>query len=110
METKKVTITCENCGQQMEVDFNTAHFSSEIQIMNGKKQQKRTYIEHCPECHTINTVTSENKEEWGNRKGPNVKFFMFSGVFSCLLTIILAIVVAYFAFKGLGIVIDWIFG
>lgn len=110
MEAKKVTITCENCGKLMEVDFNTAHFSSEIQIMNGKKQQNRTYIEHCPECHAINTVKSNNKEEWGNRKGPNIKFFMFSGMFSCLLTIILAIVVAYFAFKGLGIVIDWIFG
>ena len=43
MEAKKVTITCKNCGQQMDVDFNTAHFSSEIQIMNGKKRQKRTY-------------------------------------------------------------------
>ena len=110
MEAKKVTITCKNCGQQMDVDFNTAHFSSEIQIMNGKKRQKRTYIAPCPECQTINTVTSENKEDWGKRKGPNIKYFMFSGMFSCLLMILFAIVVAYFAFKGLGMVIDWIFG
>lgn len=109
MEAKKVIISCENCGEEMEVDFNTAHFSSEIQIMNGKKQQKRTYIEHCPKCNTINTVTSGNKEEWGNRKGPSVKFFAFSGLFSCLITIILAIVVMYFAFKGIMTIFDWIF-
>ena len=55
MEAKKVTIACKTCGQQMEVDFNTAHFSSEIQLMKGKKKQKRTYIASCPECHTVNT-------------------------------------------------------
>ena len=77
MEAKKVTITCKTCGQQMEVDFNTAHFSSEIQLMKGKKKQKRTYIESCPECHTINTVTSENKEEWGKRK----VLYVFRAVF-----------------------------
>ncbi|MEK4629139.1 MAG: redox protein [Solibacillus sp.] len=109
MEAKKVTVTCKNCGEDVLIDFNTVNFSTEIQVMNGKKQQKRTYIEHCPHCHAINTITSENKEDWGNRKGPNIKFFLFSGFFSCLTVIILGILAIYFAFKGFGFIMDWLF-
>lgn len=110
MEAKKVTLNCRNCHEEMTIDFATDHFSSEIQIMNGKKQQKRTFMKKCPSCATINTVTSENKQEWGNRKGPNVKLFMFSGLFSCLTFVVLSLLFLYFAFKGLGFVMEWIIG
>lgn len=109
VEAKKVVIHCRNCQEQMTIDFATDHFSSEIQIMNGKKQQKRTFIKKCPSCAAINQVTSDNKEEWGNRKGPNVKLFMFSGIFSCLTFVMLGLLFFYFAFKGFGFVINWLF-
>lgn len=109
MDGKKVTISCRNCGEEMTIDFNQAHFSTALQIINGKKHQSRTYMEKCPHCETINTVTSEDKTEWDKRKGPNVKLFMLSGLFSCLTVIILAIVAIYFAFKGFQFVMDWLF-
>lgn len=109
MEAKKMTITCKNCREQMLMDFNTAHFSSEIKLMNRKKSQKRTYIVNCPNCNAINTVSSEDKSEWGSRKAPNMKFFVFSGMFSCLMVLVLAVVALYFAIKGLGFVLDWLF-
>ncbi|MEG0472527.1 MAG: redox protein [Solibacillus sp.] len=107
-EAKKVTISCENCGEEMTIDFEQAKFSSALQILNGKKQQSRTFMENCPHCETINTVTSENKIEWGKRKGPNVKLIMYSGLFSCLTILILGIAAIYFGFKGLQFVIDWL--
>lgn len=107
METKKVILDCRNCHEEMTIDFAKAHFSSEIQMMNGKKQQKRTFIKECPHCETINTVTSEVKEEWGNRKGPNLKLFLFSGLFSCLSFVVISILFIYFAFKGFGFVIEF---
>ncbi|MFF5994910.1 redox protein [Lysinibacillus sp. KU-BSD001] len=109
MEAKKIEIACESCGHQVEIDFNEAQFSSQIAIINGKKKESRTFFQPCPHCGQLNTVTSENKEEWGKRKGPNVKAFMFSGFLSCFGIIALSILLAYFAFKGLGIVFDWIF-
>lgn len=108
MDAKKVTISCRNCGEEMTIDFNRAEFSVALQIMNRKKHQSRTYMEKCPHCETINNVTSEDKTEWGKRKGPNVKFIIFSGLFSCLTVIILAIVAIYFAFKGFQFVMDWL--
>ncbi|MEG0473549.1 MAG: redox protein [Solibacillus sp.] len=108
MDAKKVTISCRNCGEEMTIDFNEAQFSSAVQIMNRKKHQSRTYMEKCPHCETINTVTSEDKTEWGKRKGPNVKFIMLSLLFSCLIFIILTIVAIYFAFQGFQFVMDWL--
>lgn len=109
MEAKKERIACKNCGEEMVIDFNMAQFSSEIRISNGKKQQKRSYFQPCPACHTLNVVQSENKVEWGNRKGPNLKFFFFSSIFSCLMVFVLGIVALFFAFKGLVFVMDWLF-
>lgn len=109
MEGKKVEMECRNCHERMTIDYSTDRFSTQIQIFNGKKQQKRTYIKECPHCHTINSVTSEKKEEWGNRKGPNFKLFMFSGLFGCIGFIVIGILLLYFAFKGFGFVVDWLF-
>ncbi|MGN7476356.1 redox protein [Solibacillus silvestris] len=109
MEPKKVDINCRNCHEQMTIDFATDNFSSEIQLLNGKKQQKRTYIKKCPYCETINHITSNKKEEWGNRKGPNIKLFLFSGMFSCLAFAVIGLLFIYFAFKGFGFVVDWLF-
>ena len=109
MEAKKIEIACQSCGQQVAINFNDAQFSSQITIVNGKKKESRTFFQACSHCGQLNTVTSENKEEWGKRKGPNVKAFMFSGFLSCFVMIALFILFAYFAFKGLGIVVDWLF-
>lgn len=108
MDGKIVEIHCRNCQEQMTIDFSADNFSSEIQIFNGKKQQKRTYSKKCPYCQTINSVTSDKKEEWGNRKGPNIKLFLFSGIFSCLGIIVIGLLFLYFAFKGFGFVVDWL--
>ncbi|MEK4229235.1 redox protein [Solibacillus sp. FSL H8-0538] len=109
MEAKKAIITCKSCGEELTIDFNQASFSSQISILNGKKQESRTYLEVCPNCETVNTVTSENKAEWGNIKGPNVKMFMFSGLLSCFVILFIAVILIFFAFKGLGTVMDWVF-
>lgn len=109
MEAKKANVNCSNCQEPFIIDFATDQFSSEIQIFNGKKQRKRTYIKKCPHCDTINYVMSDKKEEWGNRKGPNIKLFLFSGIFSCLGFVVLGILFLYFAFKGFGFVFDWLF-
>ena len=109
MEAKKVEIPCSKCGELMEIDFNKAQFSSQLTILNGKKQESRTYFEKCPNCGQINSVISADKKEWGKRKGPNVKAIMFSGFFSCFVMILLFVLFVYFAFKGLDIVIDWLF-
>ncbi|MGM9948674.1 MAG: redox protein [Lysinibacillus sp.] len=109
MEAKKVEIPCSKCGELMEIDFNKAQFSSQLTIINGKKQESRTYFEKCPNCGHINTAMSTDKKEWGKRKGPNVKALMFSGFFSCFVMITLFVLFIYFAFKGLGIVVDWLF-
>lgn len=109
MEAKKVEIPCSKCGELMEIDFNKAQFSSQLTILNGKKQESRTYFEKCPNCGQINSVISADKKEWGKRKGPNVKAIMFSGFFSCFVMILLFVLFIYFAFKGLDIVVDWLF-
>ena len=109
MEAKKIQVECKSCGQQMEINFNDAQFSSQITIVNGKKKESRTFFKPCPHCGQLNTVTSDNKEEWGKRKGPNIKAFMFSGFLSCFVMIALFILFVYFAFKGFGIVMDWLF-
>lgn len=109
VEAKKVEIQCRACGEPVEIDFNKAEFSSQLAILNGKKKESRIYFEKCPNCGQINTVKSDNKQEWGKRKGPNVKALMFSGFFSCFMMIVLFLLFIYFAFKGLGIVIDWLF-
>lgn len=109
MKAKKIEIACQSCGQQVEIDYNEAQFLSQITIVNGKKNESRTFFKPCPHCGQLNTVTSENKEEWGKRKGPNVKAFMFSGFLSCFVMIALFILLAYFVFKGFGIVVDWLF-
>lgn len=108
METKKITVECRSCHEEMTIDFATANFATNVQVVNGKKSETRTYIEPCQKCGTMNQVTSDNKQEWGNRKGPNIKLFMFSGLFSCLMVIVISLFAIYFAFKGLGIVFDWL--
>ena len=109
MEAKKVEVNCSSCHEPLTIDFATDNFSSEIQIFNGKKQQKRTYLKECPHCETINYVMSDKKEEWGKRKGPNIKLFLFSGIFSCFGIVVLVLLFMYFAFKGFGFVFDWLF-
>ena len=85
MEAKKIEIECKSCGQQVEVDFNNAQFSSQMMVVNGKKKESRTFFKPCPHCGKINTVTSENKEEWGKRKGPNMKRVCFLVFYPALL-------------------------
>jgi predicted RNA-binding Zn-ribbon protein involved in translation (DUF1610 family) len=109
VEAKKVEILCHSCGEPVEIDFNEAEFSSQLTILNGKKKESRTFFQKCPNCGQINTVTSDDQKEWGKRKGPNVKAVMFSGFFSCFAMILLFVLFVYFAFKGLGIVMDWLF-
>lgn len=109
MDSKKVEIDCINCHERLTIDFSIDSFSSQIQIFNGRKQQKRTYIKECPNCHTVNSVTSDKKEEWGNRKGPNIKLFMFSGLFGCLGFIVVGLLFLYFALTGFVYVVDWLF-
>ena len=109
MEARKVEVNCSNCHELLTVDFATDNFSSEILIFNGKKQQRRTYLKECPHCETINYVMSDKKEEWGKRKGPNIKLFLFSGMFSCLGIVVLGFLFLYFAFQGFGVVFDWLF-
>ncbi len=109
VEAKKVEIPCRTCGEPVEIDFNTAEFSSQLTVLNGKKKESRTFFQKCSSCGQLNIVKSDNKDEWGKRKGPNVKMFMFSGFFSCFVMIALFALVGYFAFKGLGIVMDWLF-
>ncbi|WP_274309879.1 redox protein [Solibacillus daqui] len=108
MEAKKQQIECHNCHEMMIIDFETATFATAVQVINGKKSETRTYLEKCPNCDAVNKVTSDNKEEWGKRKGPNVKFFMYSGMFGCIAFLGLGILAIYFAFKGLGFVMDWL--
>lgn len=108
MDAKKVTISCENCGGDVVIDFNRAPFSSAIQIINGKKHQSRTFMESCPHCQTVNNFTSEDKVDWGKRKGPNIRFVLFSSLFSCLTLIVLVIAAIYFAMQGFQIVVDWL--
>lgn len=109
VEAKKVEISCKACGEPVEIDFNQAEFSSQLTILNGKKKESRTFLQKCPNCGQINTLTSDNKKEWGKRKGPNVRALMFSGFFSCFVMITLFVLLVYFAFKGLGMVMDWLF-
>lgn len=109
MEAKKQQIECLNCQERMTIDFATANFATAVSVINGKKTETRTYFEQCPNCDAVNKVTSDNKEEWGKRTGPNIKFFMFSGMFGCLLFLVLGLLALYFAFQGLGFVVDWLF-
>jgi hypothetical protein len=109
MEAKKVTIQCKSCGEEMLVDFETANFSTEVQVLNGKKKNKRVFFEPCKQCETINTITSENPEEWGTRKGPNLKVFMFSSLFSCLGIVLLSAAAIFFAIKGVMTIFGWLF-
>ena len=107
MEAKKETIECSNFHEMMTVDFATANFATEVRVMNRKKTQTRTYIEKCPNCGAMNKVKSDNQADWGKRKGPNVKLFMFSSLFGCLAFVVIGLLALYFAFKGLGMVFDW---
>lgn len=107
MDAKKQQIECQNCHEMITVDFATANFATEVRVMNGKKSESRTYIEKCPNCGTMNKVKSDNKVDWGKRKGPNMKLFMFSGLFGCLAFLVVGLLAVYFGFKGLGIVFDW---
>lgn len=79
MEGKKVEIECRNCQEQMTIDFSSDRFSSQIQIFNGKKQQKRTYIKECPHCHTINSVTSDKKRSGAIEKALILSCLFFPG-------------------------------
>ena len=108
MEAKKETIECRNCHEPMTILFTTANFATEVRVMNGKKSETRTYLKKCPNCETINKVKSDNKADWGKRKGPNMKLFMFSGVFGCLAFVVIGMLMLYFAFQGLQTIFDWL--
>lgn len=109
MNAKVVEQTCKHCGEIVEFDFNVDDYSEQISIINGKKNHKRIFVKKCPNCHQVNYFESENKAEWGDRKGVQAKSFVISGFFSCLVMTLLIGAALYFAAKGAITVFDWIF-
>ena len=108
MEAKKQQIECRNCQETLTVDFATDKFATEVRVANGKRTETRTFIKQCPNCQAINHVRSTNKKDWGNRKGPKVKFLMFSSLLGCLAFVVIGILALYFAFQGVVTIFDWI--
>lgn len=109
METKRIQTGCEHCNEPVWFNLNEDDFSIEIKVMSGKKDQVRTFFKTCESCKRITTYASTNPEEWGERKEIIHKKIIRLSAFSCLLTIVVGAVVAYFAGKGLMTVWNWIF-
>ena len=109
MNAKIVQHNCISCNERMVFDFNVDNYSSEITIINGKKTEKRRFMKRCEHCGQINTYVSDQKEDWGTRRGINVRNILITSAFSCLAMIIGFIAIAYFAGKGLITVFDWLF-
>lgn len=109
MEAAKKETQCEQCGEPLTIDFETADFSVQIARVNGKTDERRTFYIQCPHCKKITTTDSSDKAEWGNRKGPSIKKAMFGVSLGCIGFIALAAVVLYFAGQGVVTLFDWIF-
>ncbi len=109
MNAKIVQHNCDACDERMVFDFNVDDYSTEITIINGKKTEKRRFMKRCEHCGQINTYVSDRKEDWGTRRGINVRNILITSVFTCLTMIIGFIAIAYFAGKGLITVFDWLF-
>lgn len=109
MDAKIVQHNCISCNERMEIDFNVDDYSSEITIVNGKKTEKRRFMKRCEHCGQTNTYVSDQKVDWGSRRGVNVRKILIASTFSCLAMVIGFVAIAYFAGKGLMTVIDWLF-
>lgn len=101
---------CSSCYERYDVDLDTAQFSTQISVMNGKTAENRMYFAKCPNCGEINLFESDNPEEWGNQKSPNVTKvkWLFGG--SCLLVLVVLALVFYFAGQGIMTIFDWLQG
>jgi hypothetical protein len=109
MDAKIVQHDCISCNERMEIDFNVDDYSSEITIVNGKKTEKRRFMKRCEQCGQMNTYVSDQKVDWGSRRGVNVRKIFIASTFSCLAMVIGFVAIAYFAGKGLMTVFDWLF-
>ena len=84
MNAKIVQHNCISCNERMEIDFNVDDYSSEITIVNGKKTEKRIFKKLCEQCGQMNTYVSDQKEDWGSRRGINIRNILIASTFSCL--------------------------
>ena len=109
VNAKIVQHHCISCNERIDIDFNVDDYSTEITVVNGKKSEKRRFIKRCEHCGQINTYVSDQKEDWGTRRGLNVQKIFIAGIFSCLAMVIGFLAIAYFAGKGLITVFDWLF-
>ena len=108
MEAKKIEQPCSQCGELLEIDFATAQFAVQLMRIQGKTKESRTFYAPCAHCQTINMVESDKKEDWGNRKAPSVKRLFYGFGLGCLLAALAAVVIFYFAARGLITVVDWL--
>lgn len=99
---------CSECSHRYEVDLDKAQFSTQLSMFNGKKFENRMYFSKCPNCQHVNSFESDKKEDWGNQKSPNIAKFKFLIGGSCLLTIVIGALVAYFAGQGIITIMDWL--
>lgn len=109
MEAKIIHTNCNHCDETITFDFNVDRYTTEIMIMNGKKEEARTFMKACNHCNELNVLRSTNAEEWGNRNTKGIKRMMAAGFFSCAVMVIVFALVAYFAGKGLITVWNWLF-
>ena len=99
---------CAKCLERYDVDLNEAQFSTQISVVNGKTNENRMYFAKCPNCGEVNTFESNKREDWGNQKSPNVRKikWMFGG--SCILMLVVAALVFYFAGQGIVTIFEWL--
>ncbi len=102
-------LQCEQCGETFTIDFATANLSVQVARVNGKTIENRLFIEACPKCGHVHTVSSEDPNEWGNRKIPSPKKLMYGLSFSCLFILLGAIVALFFAGRGIAVIWSWLF-
>lgn len=109
MEAKKVIQQCEQCGETFTIDFATANLSVQVARIHGKTIENRLFIEACPNCGKVHTVTSDEPKEWGNRKIPSPKKLMYGLTFSCLFVFLGIIAALFFAGRGIAVLWSWLF-
>lgn len=99
---------CAKCFEHYEVDLNETQCSTQISVIKGKTTENRMYFAKCPNCGEVNTFASDKKEDWGNQKSPNMRKFklLFGG--SCLLTLVMGALIAYFAGQGIVTIFEWL--
>ena len=109
MEAKIIHTNCNHCNETITFDFNVDPYTTEISIVNGKKEEARTFVKACTHCNEINIIRSTNPLEWGNRKAKGIRRIMAAGFFSCAMMAIILALVVYFAGKGLITIWNWLF-